>query len=76
MRYVAASTVTDRQTHRMTTITLVHAPRVNEGALKSVRARKNPFILPEDKGRATVVMKLKEYDCKMNESTEVPNTRL
>ena len=29
-RYVAASSVTDRQTHRMTTVTLAHAPRVNK----------------------------------------------
>ena len=30
MKYVAVSLVTDRQTHRMTTVTLVPAPRINE----------------------------------------------
>ena len=29
MRYVAVSVVTDRQTHRSTTVTLVHVLRVN-----------------------------------------------
>ena len=29
MRYVAASLVTDTQTHRTTTVTLAYAPRVN-----------------------------------------------
>ena len=29
MRYVAVSVVTDRETHRMITVNLAHAPRVN-----------------------------------------------
>ena len=39
-RYVAVSMVTDtqtdRQTHRVTTVTLMHAPRVNDYAERDV----------------------------------------
>ena len=33
MRYQAASMIIDRQTHTQTTVTLVHAPRVNKSKI-------------------------------------------
>ena len=45
MRYVAASLVTDtqihRHTHRTTTVTLTHAPKVNNSSTKKTKKQFN-----------------------------------